>query len=250
MREAVEDLGRDDALGAVDAHVDVGEPREDAVVAEDVDEGEGLHQRGREERQHGHDAKQPAPRHQRPREPVGVDEGQRHRDGHGDGGDVEAVRDGGRDGGRPEVAAVVGKPDEGTVVVQEAPPRQVRHRVEDEEIEDESEEGDEDVAGQVLPTPSMVDGPIRDDGKRASTVPSRGRQGRPPNGGEVGEGGRGLAKLRHEASSRRRRRGAPRARGRGPVRRPRRSGAPRRRWPRRRTRGSRPPLPARSGSAA
>ena len=162
VREAVEHLRGHDALGAVDPHVVAGDAGEDPVVAEHVDEGERLHQGGREEGQHRHDAKEAAPRREGPRERVGVAEGQRHRDGHGHQRDREAVPDRGRDGGSAEIAPVVGQPHEAAGGIQQAPPDHVQQRVEHEEVEDDRERGHQRVADHVLADQPVADHAVRD----------------------------------------------------------------------------------------
>ena len=96
-------------LGAVDAHVDPGLAGEHPVVAEGVDEGDRRHQGGREDRQHGHQTEDAAARHARAGQRVGVDEGQRHGEHHGDQRDRQAVGDRHADRRRGEVAHVVGR---------------------------------------------------------------------------------------------------------------------------------------------
>ncbi len=209
--EAVEDLGHHDALGPVDADVPAGGPGHDAVVAEDVDERERLHQRGSEQRQHRHQPEDAAPGHAGAGERVGVGEGQRHRDRHGHDGDEQAVGDGLRDGGRAEVAAVVRNAHEGAVVGEQAPPDHLQERVEHEEVQDRREPHHERPAHEVLAA-------------------------EPAAHGAVGQRGRVRERGGHVASPRRGRRAGPRAGARAPARSPRPRPAPRRRWRPRRSR--------------
>ena len=162
MGEAVEHLGHDDPLRPVDAHVDVGQPSPDAVVAEHVDDGERLHERRREQRQHRHNAKEAPPRHERPRHAIGVAEGQHHGDGHGDQRHHDAVDDRRRDGRRPEVARVVREPHEPAVAVERAPPRQLRHRIQDEQVQHDREQNRRPIPHEVLTTHPPPRGATRD----------------------------------------------------------------------------------------
>ena len=77
-------------------------------------------------------------------------------------GDVQAIGDRRRDGGRAEVARVVRRAHEAALVVEQAPPGELAHGVEHEEEQDEGEGGHERVAREVLGAQPAPDGAVRD----------------------------------------------------------------------------------------
>ena len=78
MREAVEDLGDDDAVETVDRAAE--QALEEALVAEQVDQRQAGQQRGREDRHQRDALEQPCRRQHGPRERIGIEEGERHHD--------------------------------------------------------------------------------------------------------------------------------------------------------------------------
>ena len=119
VRQAVEDLGDDDALEAVD--LAAAQPRlEEALGAEQVDQRQAGQQRRREDRDQRDALEQPAQRQHGAGQRIGVEEGERHHDRGADRRDMEAVQRRVEQRRRREIGDVVGQPDELAVAILEA----------------------------------------------------------------------------------------------------------------------------------